>query len=98
MWKHVDLIFSRTEACLQTFGSETLDINLCIVYSKLGLDITAAGKFPKQNGGKINNNDGKTGIDTNESIIIKDKNKITYQVKTSRRNPWNKFSHRVQLV
>ena len=64
MGKHADLTLSRMEACLTALGSETLDTNLCIVYSKLGLDITAVGKFAKQNCVENNNNVGKTKTET----------------------------------
>ena len=52
--------------------SETLDSNLGMFIPKLGLNIATADKFDKQHGIKINNNNGKTGINTHENITNKD--------------------------
>ena len=52
------MAFCRAEACLTICGSETIDTNLSIVYSNTGLDDATGDKFAKQNGVKINNNNG----------------------------------------
>ena len=62
MWKHVVLTFYETEDCLTAVGSEILATILGIIYSEMGLDITVAGKFAKQNGIKNNNNDGNKNL------------------------------------
>ena len=65
MWKHVNLSFSRTEACLTLVGSETLDTNLDIIIPKLGLDIATEKKFGKRINVKINDKDVIPESDSN---------------------------------
>ena len=60
--------FSRAKACLTVFGSKTLDIDLCIFYSKSSLGNATTDKFPEQDSVKINDNDGKTKKDTHKNI------------------------------
>ena len=57
--KRVDVTFSGTEAWLTLFGSKTLDSDLGISIPNQGLYNATADKFAKENGVKINNNDGK---------------------------------------
>ena len=81
--KRLDITFSETKAWLTLVGRKTLD-------SDLGIFIpnnATADKFAKQNGVKMNNNNGETEIGTNENKTNKDKNTTTYQVSTSRANP-----------
>ena len=43
--KRVEMAFSRAQACLKAFGSETIDTNLGKVYSKTGLVDATADKL-----------------------------------------------------
>ena len=54
----MDFTFSRMETCLTSLGRKTLDSDLNMFISKLGLDLAIADKFAKANSVKINNNDG----------------------------------------
>ena len=68
------MTFSRTDDCLTSFDSETLDSDLDMFISKLGLDTAIADKFAKTNSVKIIDKDVKQESDTNKNITIKDKN------------------------
>ena len=59
------MTFSRTEAWLILVVSKPLDSDLGIFIPNQGLYNATADKFAKQNGVNINNNNGKTEIDTN---------------------------------
>ena len=82
------MTFSRTEAWLTLVGSETIDSDLGIFIPKQGLDIATAEKFAKTNEIKIIDEDVKQQSNTNKKIMNNDETQQTYQVATSRGNPW----------
>ena len=96
--KHMDFDFSWAEACLAVLGSETLETDLGILYSKLGLGNATANKFAKQNSVKINNNNAKTEIVKNENVTTKDKTQQRTKLWPLGEILENRFSHKVQLV
>ena len=54
----MDFDFTSSGDRLTFFDNETLDSDLNMFISKLGLDLAIADKFAKANSVKINNNDG----------------------------------------
>ena len=62
------MTFSRTDDHLTSFDRETLDSDLTMFISKLGLDTAIADKFANINGVKINDEDVKLESNTNKNI------------------------------
>ena len=70
----MDFDFTRVDDCLTFFDNETLDSDLDIFMSILGLDTAIADKFAKINSLKINNEDVKQESNTNKNITNTNEN------------------------
>ena len=70
----IDFDFSSVDDRLTSFDSETLDSDLDMFISILGLDTTIADNFAKTNGVEINEEDVKQEYNTNKNIANTNEN------------------------